>query len=161
MQTSSITLDEAVRFAWHEADLLDHAAYDEWLALWAEGSHYVVPIEPGVEDFANTLNYAYDDAAMRIKRVERLTSGQSVSASPVAITIRSQSRFRMLDSDSQSCSFRCAQIITEMRRGRERTYTGNVSYRLRRGPNGHLLIAEKVIRLINATEALMGIGYIL
>ncbi|MCG6203993.1 hypothetical protein LPW26_05055 [Rhodopseudomonas sp. HC1] len=157
---ATITLAEAMEFAWTEADLLDHAVYEEWLALWTDDARYIVPIEPGVTDFENAVNYAYDDHEMRKKRVDRLLSGQSVSASPVARTVRSLSRFRLLHADEASCELRCAQIITEYRRGRERTYTGDVTYRLVRGPTG-LQIARKVVWLINSTEALGGIGYIL
>ena len=157
--TDLITLDEAMQFVWLEADLLDSASYDEWQALWTPTSRYVVPIEPGATDFENTLNYAYDDAEMRAKRAERLVSGQSVSASPVARTVRLLSRFRLLGSDERGCEVRCAQLLTEFRRGRERTYTADVTYRLVRGGAG-LLIDQKVIRLINATEGLRGISYI-
>ena len=94
-----ISLEEAMQFVWLEADLLDSAGYDAWLALWTPTSRYVVPIDPGTTDFENTLNYAYDDAAMRQKRADRLTSGQSVSASPVARTVRLISRFRLLETD--------------------------------------------------------------
>lgn len=155
-----ITLLDAMEFTWLEADLLDSASYTEWLALWTPNARYVVPTDPATTDFENTLNYAYDDAPMRQKRVDRLVSGQSVSASPVARTVRLLTRFRILNSDAQACHLRCAQILTEFRRGRERTYTGDITYHLVRGPNG-LLIDQKVIRLINATESLMGIGYIL
>lgn len=155
-----VTLAEAMEFAWYEADLLDHAIYDEWLAQWTADALYIVPIEPGTTDFENSLNYAYDDHGMRKKRVERLLNGQSISASPVALTVRSLSRFRLLQTDEASCELRCAQIITEYRRGRERTYTGDVTYRLVRGSTG-LQIARKVVWLINSTEALGGIGYIL
>ncbi|WP_031336046.1 aromatic-ring-hydroxylating dioxygenase subunit beta, partial [Rhodopseudomonas sp. B29] len=113
----NITLAEAMEFTWYEADLLDHAIYDEWLSLWTDDARYIVPIEPGTTDFANAVNYAYDNHEMRKKRVDRLLSGQSVSASPVARTVRSQSRFRLLKSDATSCELRCAQIITEFRRG--------------------------------------------
>lgn len=160
MTTTAIDLEEAMRFVWLEADLLDHGGYAEWLALWTPEGRYVVPIEPGVEDFENTLNYAYDDHAMRAKRADRLTSGQSVSASPVARTVRLLSRFRLLSSCAGGCELRCAQLITEYRRERERMYTADVTFRLVRGPNG-LLIDRKVIRLINSTDALRGIGYIL
>jgi 3-phenylpropionate/cinnamic acid dioxygenase small subunit len=156
----NISLAEAVEFAWYEADLLDHATYDEWLSLWTDDALYIVPIEPGVTDFANSLNYAYDDHEMRKKRVDRLVSGQSVSASPVALTVRSLSRFRVLRADASSCELRCAQMISEFRRGRERMYTGDVTFELVRGSAG-LKIKQKVIRLINSTEALTGIGYIL
>lgn len=155
-----VTLDEAIRFAWFEADLLDGAAYDEWQALWTPTARYVVPIEPGATDYENTLNYAYDDAAMRAKRAERLVSGQSVSASPVARTVRVLSRFRMLRSDGAGCHLRCAQLVTEFRRGRERTYAADVEFLYVRGADG-LRIERKVIRLINGTDALGGIGYIL
>jgi 3-phenylpropionate/cinnamic acid dioxygenase small subunit len=157
---STITLAEAMEFAWTEADLLDHAIYEEWLSLWTDDARYIVPIEPGVTDFENAVNYAYDDHEMRKKRVERLLSGQSVSASPVARTVRSLSRFRMLKTSETACELRCAQIITEFRRGRERTYTGDVVFELVRGEAG-LKIRRKVIWLINSTEALGGIGYIL
>ena len=156
----AISLDEAMHFAWLEADLLDSASYEEWLALWTPASRYVVPTNPATTDFENTLNYAYDDAAMRRKRAERLTSGQSVSASPVARTVRLLSRFRMLRSGAESCELRCAQMLTEFRRGRERTYAANVEFTLVRGDEG-LQIERKVVRLINVSEALGAIGYIL
>jgi 3-phenylpropionate/cinnamic acid dioxygenase small subunit len=155
-----VRLDEAVEFVWYEADLLDHAAYDEWLALWTANARYVVPIEPDATDFEGTLNYAYDDHEMRMKRAKRLVSGQSVSASPVARTIRLLSRFRLIESNVAGCHLRAAQSITEFRRGRERTYTANVEFRLSRRDD-RLLIDQKVVRLINATDPLHGIGYIL
>ncbi len=156
----AILLDEAVAFVWLEADLLDSASYDEWLALWTSDGRYVVPIEPGATDFENALNYAYDDHEMRKKRADRLVSGQSVSASPVARTVRLLSRFRLLSSTPQGCELRCAQMLTEFRRGRERSYAADVEFRLVRDPGG-LRIGQKVIRLVNSTEALGGIGYIL
>lgn len=156
----SIQLDEAVAFVWLEADLLDHASYDEWLALWTPSSRYVVPIEPGTTDFENSLNYAYDDHQMRQKRADRLVSGQSVSASPVARTVRLLSRFRVLSSSPQGCELRCAQLLTEFRRGRERSYAADLEFLLVRTADG-LRIERKVIRLVNSTEALGGIGYIL
>ncbi len=155
-----ITLAEAMEFAWLEADLLDSASYDQWLALWAPDARYVVPIDPAETDFENTLNYAYDDHTMRQKRVDRLVSGQSVSASPVARTVRLITRFRILHTEGARCEMRCAQILTEFRRGRERMYTADIVYHLLRAPAG-LLIQQKVVRLINSTESLMGIGYIL
>ena len=158
--TMPITLQQATEFIWLEADLLDSATYDEWLALWTADAKYVVPIDPAATNFEDTLNYAYDDHSMRQKRVDRLVSGQSVSASPVARTIRVLSRFRLLRSDENGCDVRCAQLITEFRRGRERMYTADVEYRLVRADDG-LRIDQKIIRLINSTESLMGIGYIL
>jgi 3-phenylpropionate/cinnamic acid dioxygenase small subunit len=97
---------------------------------------------------------------MRQKRVDRLVSGQSVSASPVARTVRLLSRFRILESTPGGCTLRSAQLLTEFRRGRERSYAADITHRLVPGPTG-LLIEEKVVRLINSTASLTGIGYIL
>lgn len=158
--TAAVTLAEAMELAWLEADYLDNASYDEWLAMWTPDARYIVPIEPGETEFEDTLNYAYDDHAMRQKRVERLRSGQSVSASPVARTIRLLSRFRLLNSSERGCDLRCAQFLTEFRRGRQRTYTADVTFRLIREGAG-LRIERKVIRLINGGDSLQGISYIL
>ena len=158
--TSPITLIEAMEFAWLEADLLDSADYDAWLALWTADARYVVPIDPASTDFENTLNVAYDDAAMRQKRVDRIRNGQSVSATPVARTVRLMTRFRILRAEGNGCEMRCAQILTEYRRGRERIYTADITYRLVRGASG-LLIEQKVVRLINGEDSLTGISYIL
>lgn len=151
---------EAMAFVWLEADLLDHANYEEWLALWTPDARYVVPVEPGAKDFENSLNYAYDDAELRKKRVERILSGFSISASPVARTVRSLSRFRLMSSDSTTIELRCMQHLTEFRRGRERSYAADVEFRLKRGLKG-LQLAEKVIRLIKADHPIGGISYIL
>jgi hypothetical protein len=59
-----------------------------------------------------------------------------------------------------ACELRCAQMLTENRRGRTRSYAANVSHRLVRDA-GTLKIDQKIVRLINSTEALGGIGYIL
>lgn len=159
-EITGITLAEAMEFVWIEADLLDSAGYEEWLALWTPDGRYIVPIDPAETDFEATLNLAYDDAAIRRKRVERLTSGSSISASPVARTVRLLSRFRLLRSDADSCELRCAQILTEFRRERERIYTANIHFHLKRTPSG-LKIDKKIVWLINSTAAPMGIGYIL
>jgi 3-phenylpropionate/cinnamic acid dioxygenase small subunit len=158
--TPNIGLEEASEFVSLEADLLDHACYEEWLALWTPTARYVVPIDPAATEFEDTLNYAYDDHEMRRKRTDRLLNGQSISASPVARTVRLLSRFRILEPDGARCDLRCAQFLTEHRRGRTRTYTANLTYRLVREA-GALKIDQKVVRLINSTEALGGISYIL
>jgi 3-phenylpropionate/cinnamic acid dioxygenase small subunit len=157
---SAVSLDEASELAFLEADLLDHAHYEEWLALWTPQSRYIVPIDPAATEFEDALNYAYDDHDMRRKRTERLISGQSISASPVARTVRLLSRFRILEADDACCQLRCAQLLTENRRGRTRMYAANLSYRIVRQAET-LKIDQKVVRLINSTEALGGISYIL
>ena len=147
-------------FLWQEADMLDHAEYAQWLESWTADGLYVVPIDPQETDFANTLNYAYDDAGMREKRVARLGSGESISTSPLPRTVRDVSRFRILSNDGSQVTVRCAQNLREFRKDVLKHYTADVSFELVRS-GGSFLIRRKIVRLINATDTLQGIGYIL
>ena len=156
----SITLNEAIEMITLEADMLDHGDFREWLSLYTPNGIYVVPIDPDTEEFEKTLNYAYDNAEMREKRVERLLNGRAISAAPPAKTVRLQARYRMLESDAESCTLRCAQMLTELRQGRERYYSANVTFRLVR-IDGALKIDRKIVRLLTSTEALTAVSYIL
>lgn len=157
----TITFDDAVRFISLEADCLDHRDYAAWLGLWARDGVYVIPIDPGTDDFASRLNYAYDDAAMRRMRVSRLTSGESISARDASNTLRSLSRFRMLgDEPAPEVQVRCAQHLVDYRRGAYRTYAANVTYRLR-VEDGGIRLVEKIVRLINSTDTLAGMSFLL
>ena len=158
---TTITFDDAVRFVSMEADCLDHRDYALWRGLWTDDGMYAVPIDADAETFVDRLNYAYDDAAMRRMRVSRLTSGESMSARDASNTLRSLSRFRMLgDEPAADVAVRCAQHLVEYRRGTFRTYAANVTYRLQ-VVGGRIRMAEKVVRLINSTDALSGMSFLL
>jgi len=157
----TITLDDAVRFVSTEADCLDHCEYQEWLSLWAEDGLYAIPIDPDSDNMADELNYAYDDAAMRRMRVARLSSGESMSARDAAKTLRSLSRFRQLGGASDGeIRLRCAQHLLEYKRGNFRNYAANVTYTLR-VEDGAIRLVEKTVRLINSTDALAGMSFLL
>lgn len=154
------TINQASAFIWQEADMLDHGEYADWLKSWSDDGLYIVPIDPQETDFANTLNYAYDNAAMREKRVARLGSGESISTSPVPRTVRSISRFRVVSDEGQNLTVRCAQDLREFRKDVLKHYSADVTYELQRS-GGSFLIRRKIVRLINSTDTLQGIGYIL
>lgn len=158
MNTELIT--QVAAFIWQEADMLDHGEYAQWLESWTADGLYIVPIDPAQTDFANTLNYAYDNAEMREKRVARLGSGESISTSPVPRTVRDVSRFRVLSNDGSNVTVRCAQNLREFRKDVLKHYTADVTFELVRS-GGSFLIRRKVVRLINSTDTLQGIGYIL
>ena len=148
-------------FLWQEADMLDHGEYAQWLDSWTSDGLYVVPIDPNESDYENTLNYAHDNAEMREKRVARLTSGESISTSPVPRTVRTVSRFRILANDGAVVKVRCAQNLREFRKDVQKHYSADVNYELVRSANGSFQIRRKIIRVINSTDTLQGIGYIL
>lgn len=153
-------MNDVTAFIHQEADMLDFKEYQEWLDLWDADGLYIVPIDPDAEDFANTLNYAYDKADMRKLRVNRLTSGEAVSTQTTPKTVRAPTRFRILGQDGESVTVRCAQHISENRHGNLRTYPADVTYTLRRDGES-FRIQEKIVRLLNSDNHLSSIGYIL
>jgi 3-phenylpropionate/cinnamic acid dioxygenase small subunit len=153
-------LSQVSAFIWQEADMLDHGEYVSWLDLWTPDGLYIIPIDPAEKDFLNTLNYAYDNHAMRAKRVYRLGSGESISTVPTARTIRSTSRFRILAESGERISVRCAQNLSEFKKETLRHYTADITFELIKSGDS-FKIDRKVIRLINADDALQGIAYIL
>lgn len=153
-------LQQVSAFVWQEADMLDHGEFADWLKLWTDDGLYVVPIDPEATDFDNTLNYAYDDHAMREKRVTRLTSGESISTWPRARTVRSLSRLRVLGEADGVVTVRAAQDLKAFRKDVLREHIADVTYELRRDGDGFRL-QRKVVRLINATDTLTSIGFIL
>lgn len=152
-------LHAAMAFAWGEADLLDQRRYEDWLDLWTDDGLYIVPIAAEAESFEDQLNYVYDDARMRRARVERLRSRHSISAVAAARTVRASSRFVLLDGGPATLAFRCAQHLVETKRGADRLYAADVTYELAKCDGGYRM-TRKIVRLLNATDALGGVAYL-
>jgi 3-phenylpropionate/cinnamic acid dioxygenase small subunit len=97
---------------------------------------------------------------MRTARIQRLTSGYSMSASPSARTARTVSRFRAVQQSDSSLVVRCAQHLLEYKYDRTRMLGADVTYTLVRTADG-IALDGKVVRLLNCDDALFGIGYLL
>lgn len=158
--SASSSFFEAAQLLWYEADLLDHREYREWLQLWTPQSKYVVPIDRDARDFENTLNYAYDDAELRAKRVERLLSGYAPSENPATRTVRTVSRFRILSERNDSIELSSALMLVAYRRQIQRVMAADVTHTLIKTSAGWR-IDGKIVRLIDADEPLTAIGFIL
>jgi 3-phenylpropionate/cinnamic acid dioxygenase small subunit len=120
----------------------------------------VVPIDPNATDFAATLNYAYDDRHMRESRVQRMTSGYSASASDAARTVRTVSRFTLSGDSADVVEVKSAQVIVAYKRGVSTIFAADLTHKISMA-SGEPRIVEKVVRLIDSTEALSAIGFLL
>ncbi|MGI5466783.1 aromatic-ring-hydroxylating dioxygenase subunit beta [Streptomyces sp. CA-132043] len=150
----------AIQLVWYEAELLDRKEYHAWDRLWAPGGHYVIPVDPRAEDFAATLNMVYDDDRMRRMRIERLTSGNSISATAAARTVRTLSRFVVEHRDEDTVRLGSAQVLVGHRREETFVLAADVTHRIRLdGPEP--LIEEKVVRLVNSEDAVNASGFLL
>lgn len=159
MTTDTQLLAEVTAFLNTEADMLDHKEYDDWLQLWSETGLYIVPIDHSIKEYKNALNIAYDDAEMRRLRVARLQSGEAVSTQISANTVRTVSRFRLLDEQDGLLRVRCAYCLFENKKGDMRTYPGSLQFKLRRH-NGSFQIEEKIVKLMKSNEYLATVSYI-
>ncbi|AUT59388.1 MULTISPECIES: aromatic-ring-hydroxylating dioxygenase subunit beta [Paraburkholderia] len=157
---SQQTLARAIEFIWREAEMLDRRDYRAWLELWDASGFYVVPIDPQATDFAATLNYAYDDQHMRELRVQRMVSGYSASASDAARTVRTVSRFTLTSDTADVVEVKSAQVIVAYKRGVSTIFAADLTHKISFA-TGEPRLVEKVIRLIDSTEALSAIGFLL
>lgn len=150
----------AIELIWREAHLLDRKQYHEWDRIWAPDGRYVIPIDPETEDFESSLNMVYDDDRMRRMRIERLTSGYSISVAAAARTVRTLSRFVVLHRDEDTVTLSSAQVLVGHRRERTFVLGADITHRIRLdGPEP--LIQEKVIRLVNSEDAVNASGFLL
>lgn len=158
--TQAITLQQATEFLWQEAEMLDARNYQDWLKLWTEDGMYIIPIEPDAEDYADVLNYAYDDAKMREMRIIRLESSHSMSALTAATTIRTVSRLVVKHVSESEISLCAAQHLAEYRRDNTRLLPANVEVTLRQTDDG-IKLARKVVKLANCEDAVAGMAFLL
>ena len=157
---SQQTFARAIEFIWREAEMLDRRDYRAWLEMWDASGFYVVPIDPQATDFAATLNYAYDDQHMRELRVQRMASGYSASASDAARTVRTVSRFTLTSDAADVVEVKSAQVIVAYKRGASTIFAADLTHKISFA-TGEPRLVEKVIRLIDSTEALSAIGFLL
>lgn len=154
-------LNAVTAFIWAEADMLDHSEHAAWLDLWNKEGVYIIPIDSTATNYENVLNYAYDNDHMRKLRVARLENGEAISTSPKANTVRSISRVRIIKDEDGEIVLRCAQNLREFRKESLKHYTADVTFHLVRDAEQGFKINRKIINLINSTDTLAGISYIL
>ena len=159
MTTDIQLLAEVTAFLNMEADLLDHKEYDDWLQLWSDSGLYIVPVDHSKKDYKNSLNIAYDNAEMRRLRVARLQSGEAVSTQISGNTVRTVSRFRILDEQDGLLRVRCAYCLFENKKGDMRIYPGDLQFKLRRH-QGSFKIEEKIVKLMKSNEYVATVSYI-
>jgi 3-phenylpropionate/cinnamic acid dioxygenase small subunit len=142
-----------------EADMLDNKEYSQWLDLWVESGLYIVPVDHAETDYENNLNVAYDNHEMRELRIQRLTSGEAISTQLADKTVRTTSRFRILDDIDGVVRVRCAYCLYENNKNGLRTYPANVQFRLVRD-GGSFKITEKVVKIMQSSRHLTTVNYL-
>lgn len=169
----ALGVEEAERFLFAEARLLDERRFDEWEALFTDDAVYLVPIDPG-KDPARSVSIIHDDRRRLTERVFRQMKTPVLDQNPPSRTIRFVSNVEVVqeaeagtDGAAGAVTVRCHQLIAEMRPGgpaqaglnAPRWFAARCEYRLRRA-GGDLKITEKKVIFLNADQPHYNLSFI-
>jgi len=154
----TLDLGHCEAFLVHEAQLLDDARFDEWLALFTADAWYWVPSEPGQANPHDTVSLIYDDRRLLETRVRRLASPRMYSQEPRSRTSRMIGNVTVeeSDADAKAVTVRSKFLMLEFRRDQQRLFGGTAFHRLVQSEGG-IRIAWKRVNLINCDAPLDGI----
>lgn len=160
MSLEALLLQHRVEtFLSHEADLLDRWQLDDWFALFAEGSRYLVPPLDVVGEEADpdtSLFYIVDDHARLHERVVRLNKDRAHSEWPRSKTVHQVSNVLVEPVDGE-IRVKAGFAVHRSKDGNTDVYIGHYHYRLVEQA-GELRIAEK--KCVLALDALRPHGRI-
>jgi len=159
-----IDREEAERFLYHEARLMDEHQYDEWESLWTDDAIYWVPCNADDIDPTRHVSIIYDDRARIGHRVARLKSGEALTQDPPSPLRRLISNIEVTEAENGDIDVRSNFIVIEVRR-EQRIWAGRTLHRLRReqgGLRGGLLkMAAKKVLLVNNDLELPPLGFLI
>jgi 3-phenylpropionate/cinnamic acid dioxygenase small subunit len=143
-----------------EAARIDARRYEAWLELFAVDAEYWVPLRENQPDPHTELNIVYDDLARMRDRIVRLTGAFAHAQDPPSRTVRSIAGFRYEAAGENEVIVRSTFVLLEVRSGRQQTYGGRYTHRLR-GTPASLLIVQKTVELVNSEEPFGNMTFLL
>jgi 3-phenylpropionate/cinnamic acid dioxygenase small subunit len=144
-------------FIAHEAALLDARRFDDWLALFADGGHYWVPLLGAAQaDPFSHNSLAYEDRLLLQLRVERLKNPRAHSQHPASHSQHVLQPSRIEEETGEEVRLRTPFLYIEARGDDQILLSGTARHHLIRTSTGWS-IREKRIDLLNATRALPAI----
>ncbi|MGY9071696.1 MAG: aromatic-ring-hydroxylating dioxygenase subunit beta [Acidimicrobiales bacterium] len=161
-------LGEATRreiedFLFHEAMLADESRYEEWEALVTDDIHYWVPSGDGDYEPGTRMSFLNDNRTRLATRIRQLETGVRYSQVPKSPMRRMISNIQVLDVDGDEYEVASNFVLYEhavQATGEIRVWAGRTTHRLRRTDDG-LRIAAKKVELVNSTEALPNLSFII
>lgn len=160
-----MTRDEAERFLYHEARLLDERRFDEWLELFDEECLYWLPIGDTALELEPSI--VYDTRARLEERVFRLNETRAYAQEPPSRTLHTVTNVTVKDEQADGTVIvRCHLTLFEVRVGdasqagigRPQVLAGHCEYSLRRRDNWK--IAKKTVWLLTRDLPLPNLSFI-
>src|SRR6266403_2966224 len=90
---------EIEQFLAHEAWLLDHGRFDEWLGLFTADATYWIPLQANQADPLTTSSIVYDDRRLLEVRVRQFLHPRAHARVPAPRTVHQIGNVRVLAAD--------------------------------------------------------------
>jgi len=133
------------RFLYRQAEILDEARWDDWLALFAEDGRYWMPARVDQTEGDGQPNIFWEDIDLMKMRIRRNNHPHAHSQSPhnrlchVVSNVLIESEAANGDIIARS-RFHCAEYL----RYQVRSFTGRYRHYLRKTPDGYRIAVQRV-----------------
>jgi 3-phenylpropionate/cinnamic acid dioxygenase small subunit len=162
-QVDAKELGEIEAFIFLEARLADESDYAGWEALLTEDMHYWVPYGKADYEPSSRMSYINDNRTRLATRIRQLQTGHRHAQTPASSMRRMISNIEILERTGQDYVVAGNFVLYEhavQATHDVRVWAGRVNYGLRRTEGG-LRLSRKVIELVNSTEALPSLAFII
>lgn len=152
---------EIERLLIREGRFLDEGRLEDWLDLFSSECLYWIPITPGGGNPLQEVSTAFDDRRRLEDRIYRLRTGYAWSQVPPSRTIRVIGNVEVWqDGGVNELRARGNFILSELRSGKQKNYSGWCGYRLKK-ENGEWKIVVKQVNLIDSDQGHENLTFIL
>lgn len=141
--------DRVESFLYREARLMDHHAYDEWLALWTDDALYWIPCNEDDIDPERHVSIVYENRRGLEDRITRLKSGAAYAQDPKSRLSRVVSNVEIEQSTEGELTVYSTFNVTALRRRRMDTFAGRAVHKLRPDGDGFKIAYKKVLLINN------------
>lgn len=147
-----------------EARLADESRYEDWLALMTSDVRYWVPAGKADYDSNTRMSYINDNRSRLETRVKQLCTGVRFAQTPPSPMRRVLSNLEILELTPNGelvtgCNFVLYELSAQAT-NQLRIWAGRATHRLRR-VDGNLRIAAKTVELVNASQPLPTLAFLL
>ena len=154
MHTGDALLKECEALLYAEADCLDRADLESWMALYTPDGTYWMPAAPDQEDPLNHISHFYDDRVMMEIRRRNFVHPRAPSKDHAVRCSHLIGNIRLAatDTNAGSCTVRSNFHAMLFYRDEKRIYGGRYEHRLQHTQAG-LRILQKRVDLIDCDAA--------
>ena len=140
---------EIARLLYREARLLDDRQYDAWLAVFASDCLYWIPRSTEPADPRTESGIYLDDRRRMADRVAMIRTGHLHAQTPPSRTRRMLTNIESWTGTDGAAIARANVVIWEYRKGQLRSHAGMQIYELVRDTAGAMVVATKIVSLLD------------